>query len=217
MGKIERQTINLPHSEFMELREKRLVGNNDLNDTNVNDKYGKWLNNYDWDYFTTFTTRKSISMPSARRLMEDYAVQMGCSGKRYQTLPDEWRHCRKVKVHNKTQYEYYSDKSVPDVNECQSDGVTRLFWAAEPFEIKDGEFDCKAIDPEFEQFLGLRNSTRYHIHALFKTKYSFDDIRTYWNRKYGRIDLKNYDRDMSGAEYIAKYVTKEISDFDLFS
>lgn len=217
MDKVEHITTNLSHAEFLKFEEKKLIGDNDMNETNINDKYGKWLDNYEWDYFTTFTTRKPITMSSARRLMEDYATRMGCSGDRYGYLPNEWKHCRKTKHHNRTEYEYFSDKYVPVVNECKSDGTTRLFWAAEPFEIKDGEFDSKAIDPEFEQFLGYRNSTRYHIHALFKTKYSFDNVRSYWNKKYGRIDLKNYDSGMSGAEYITKYVTKRISDYGFHS
>lgn len=31
--------------------------------------YGKWLGQYDWDYFCTFTTRYQLTLPSARRLM----------------------------------------------------------------------------------------------------------------------------------------------------
>jgi len=217
MQKVEHIQTNIDHAEFLELGEKRLTGDGkrDMNRTNINDKYGVWLNNYEWDFFTTFTTRNSISLPSARRIMDDFATRMGCGGNRTEHMPDDYRHCRKTRLHNRTEYDYYGDKHVSHVNKCESDGVTRLFWAAEPFEVKEGEFSSSKIDPEYEHFEGRSNSTRYHMHGLFKTKYTFNDIRTFWNRKYGRIDLQNYDSGKKGSHYIAKYVTKEISDFDM--
>ena len=35
----------------------------------VQSTYGEWLNSYQWSYFCTFTTRYSLTLPSARRLM----------------------------------------------------------------------------------------------------------------------------------------------------
>ncbi len=37
--------------------------------TNVQD-YGDWLNSLEWDYYCTFTTDYTLSLPSARRAME---------------------------------------------------------------------------------------------------------------------------------------------------
>lgn len=36
---------------------------------NNSNPYGEWLQNYEWSYWCTFTTRYSLTIPSARRLM----------------------------------------------------------------------------------------------------------------------------------------------------
>jgi hypothetical protein len=38
----------------------------------VQNSYGQWLGQYEWSYFCTFTTRYSLSLPSARRLMHRF-------------------------------------------------------------------------------------------------------------------------------------------------
>ena len=78
---------------------------------------------------------------------------------------------------------------------------TTMFWAAEPYDVKDG----------------------YHIHALIKTEMEFKSLIecyqvTSGGKKIGkhqRIDLQKYQRGMGGAMYCAKYITKKLSDWDI--
>lgn len=77
----------------------------------------------------------------------------------------------------------------------EQDPARMLFWAIEPFELRDG---C-------------------HYHLLLKTTVSSRKAWSWWFYNYGRNDLKNYDRDKKGSEYMAKYVTKQLSDFDMIS
>ena len=88
-------------------------------------------------------------------------------------------------------------------------GDTKIFWAAEPFDLKEG----------------------YHLHALIKIPniLNFNNIiQTYQHvsgnknlekgDKWNRIQLENYNPKLGASHYISKYITKKLCDYDvLFS
>lgn len=124
--------------------------------------YGQWLQQFDWDYFCTFTTQHEMTLPSIRRAMEGYweGIAKGSTG--------------------------------------------RLFWGAEPFELKDG----------------------FHCHALLKVppEYSFSMLTQLWRQVSGAKNMKNgkayckllkYNKSLGAGHYCTKYITKGLSDWDI--
>lgn len=81
-------------------------------------------------------------------------------------------------------------------------GKTEMFWAAEPFDAKDG----------------------YHTHALLNVPdaFHYKNIVDLWQKasggtnlqKWQRIDLQRYDPTKGAGHYLSKYITKGISDYD---
>jgi hypothetical protein len=85
-------------------------------------------------------------------------------------------------------------------------GFSTMFWAAEPFDTREG----------------------YHLHALIRVSdllpYSFivntyqtvtgnkDLSRKNWNR----IQLMRYNPKLGAGHYCAKYITKELADYDFY-
>jgi len=49
---------------------------------NVSENYSEWLDQIDWDYFGTFTTRYPLTLRSARRVMERLGKQVNSPGSR---------------------------------------------------------------------------------------------------------------------------------------
>ena len=167
----------LTHEDFQQMKEERLTAHGVFNDGNILDKYSKFLKAQDWDYFATYTTRGAISLPSARRLMEQYAIHIGCGGTAN-----------------------FSNRMIPgkeyqERHEIPGTGRARLFWAAEPFKLRDS----------------------YHLHALVKCDMTREQVDAYWQKKYGFARIKHYDSKRPGAMYCAKYILKTISDYDLHS
>lgn len=71
-----------------------------------------------------------------------------------------------------------------------------VFWAAEEFDVRDG----------------------FHFHALMRTDVNRMQIFDWYFRKYGRCDLidnREPERQKAASHYVAKYVTKRITDYDL--
>lgn len=78
----------------------------------------------------------------------------------------------------------------------RSDPNASIFWAAEKFELRDG----------------------YHFHALIKANIDKYQLWDWYFRRYGRcqiIDNREPDRQLAASYYLSKYITKEISDYDL--
>lgn len=46
----------------------------------INDAYAEYLGTFDWDFFCTFTTPYTLTLKSARRLMEKYHKDMAKGG-----------------------------------------------------------------------------------------------------------------------------------------
>lgn len=72
----------------------------------------------------------------------------------------------------------------------------KLFWAAEPFQ------------------LGVREGS-YHMHALIETRHSAKQVEDWWREHYGRADVRRYDSKLGAVGYVAKYMTKQVHDYDL--
>jgi hypothetical protein len=72
----------------------------------------------------------------------------------------------------------------------------RMFWAAEPFS------------------LGVREGS-YHIHALIKTRQSPKQVEDWWREKFGFAIVRRYNPKRDAVEYVAKYMTKQVHDYDL--
>lgn len=73
----------------------------------------------------------------------------------------------------------------------------KMFWAVEPFS------------------LGVRQGT-YHVHALLQTRQSAKQIEDWYLKKYGRADVRRYNKSLGAAVYVSKYMTKSMCDYDLF-
>jgi len=121
-----------------------------------------WLNEQNWNLWTTLSTGYELTLPSARRSM--------------------------IRFHDK----------VSQTNNC------RVFWASEKFDLKDG----------------------FHVHTLWSFENKIHDRETYsqfvkdWrivcNTNSANVYSKTYKHDMGAHSYISKYITKEITDYDIF-
>lgn len=69
----------------------------------------------------------------------------------------------------------------------------KMFWGAEKFECKDG----------------------YHLHALINSPVPKHVLWEWYFEKYGRNSITNYDSGKSGSYYVTKYISKELSDWDI--
>lgn len=85
-------------------------------------------------------------------------------------------------------------------------GNTQIFFAVEPFDIKEG----------------------YHLHALMKlpTNLSYRNIVEVWQhvsgnkkkrkgKEWNAIKLEKYNPKLGAGHYLSKYITKELSDYDM--
>lgn len=129
---------------------------------NAKNKLSKWLNEQEWNLWTTLSTGYELTLPSARRAM--------------------------IRFHDK----------VSKTNNCQ------VFWAAENFDVKDG----------------------FHLHTLWKFQNRIHDRETYgqfvkdWRTicktNSANVYSETYKMEMGAHEYISKYITKKITDYDYF-
>lgn len=136
------------------------------------DDYAKWIDSQKWDFWCTFTTGYTLTLKSARRLMERYH----------------------------------------DINR-RCDIVTRLFWVAEPFELKDGYhthalMSVKSELPKDIELEMLKHNFQYasgrKVIANISGKLEYD--------KWHHIFLAKYNkRKGSAGGYCSKYVMKEQS------
>ena len=82
-------------------------------------------------------------------------------------------------------YDRFPDQSQP--------GINQIFWAAEPFDVRAGT----------------------HIHALIHTYDSKEKLREWANKRYGRAQILDYNKQLGAHSYCAKYITKYLSDYDI--
>jgi len=80
-------------------------------------------------------------------------------------------------------------------------GTTTMFWAAEKFDVREG----------------------FHFHALIKIHLQHhitpETIWAWYFPRFGRcqvIDNRDPDRQQTASWYSAKYMTKELADYDLY-
>jgi len=83
-------------------------------------------------------------------------------------------------------------------------GPTRMFWGAEPYELRDG----------------------FHTHALLKHPdiFKYKHLAHIWQRitgnkscsleKWSRVDLQKFDPSRGSGHYCTKYILKGLSDWD---
>lgn len=84
---------------------------------------------------------------------------------------------------------------------ANQNSATTIFFASEPYDVKDG----------------------FHVHALIKTEMEFQNLVecyqiTSGGQKLGikqRIQLRKFYKGEGGAMYCAKYITKRLSDWDI--
>ncbi len=136
--------------------------------TKVQQSFGTWLGSHSWTHWGTFTTPYTLTLPSARRLMERFGtMRVGAVGS-------------------------------PKV-------VKRLFWAAEPFDCREG----------------------YHTHALvqiaegmpYKAAINAFQVasgnKDLGKAKWARVQLSAYDPEQAACFYVSKYISKKLADYDL--
>ena len=79
---------------------------------------------------------------------------------------------------------------------------TVMMWCAEPFDVKEG----------------------FHTHAMVSTNLSFDRLGSMWQvssagvkyGKHNRLKLVKYDSEKGAGWYISKYISKKLSDWDMY-
>ena len=137
--------------------------------TNIQKSFGTWLQSHNWTHWATFTTPYSLTLPSARRLMNRFAD---------------------MRIN--------TDITSPNV-------VKGLFWAAEPFDTRQG----------------------YHTHGLIKIDESMPFkavINAYQiatgnkdlkKDRWARIQISAYDPQKAACFYVSKYISKKLADYDL--
>jgi hypothetical protein len=75
--------------------------------------------------------------------------------------------------------------------------VSSMFWASEKFEVRDG----------------------FHFHALLRTPLQPQQIWEWYYSRYGRcqiIDNSDPERMLTASRYVSKYITKELTDYDIY-
>jgi hypothetical protein len=121
------------------------------------DAFASMVNQHEWNFWCTFTTKRELTLKGARRFAQNIALDF----------------CEPTPLFNET----------------------RLLWAAEPFDCKEG----------------------YHIHALIyvpKTWKGLKQIETSKRQRYGISHYEAYDKRLGANHYIGKYISKELSDWD---
>lgn len=86
-------------------------------------------------------------------------------------------------------------------------GDFRMFWCAEPFDVRDG----------------------YHLHALIHVsdllpyKFLVDAYQVVTGNKelskdrWNRIQLRKYNPKLGAGYYVSKYITKNLADYDFYA
>lgn len=137
--------------------------------TKVQQSFGNWLQANSWTHWATFTTPYTLTLPSARRLMNRFG-EMRIS---------------------------------PDIG--ARNVVKGLFWAAEPFDCKEGYHTHALMQiDESMPFKAVINA--YQIAAGNK-KVSKD--------KWCRLQVQAYDPERAAAFYLSKYISKKLADYDI--
>ena len=131
------------------------------------DKFDTWvpfLKDIGWTQFATFTTRKPITVKSARRIMEQVGFEILRPGQ-------------------------------------------KMFWAAETFQL--------GVRSGYLTDDGKVHKASYHIHALIETRRSPSQVAKWYDEHFGRVQIKRYDKNKGAVGYVAKYITKQVHDYDL--
>ncbi|MCH8903736.1 MAG: hypothetical protein IIA45_07465 [Bacteroidetes bacterium] len=55
----------------------------------------------------------------------------------------------------------------------------------------------------------------YHLHTLIKTTIHPRRIQSFWASRYGRNQVKNYEKGLRGSDYVTKYIGKEWTELDI--
>ena len=84
----------------------------------------------------------------------------------------------------------------------------RMFWSAEPFQlgVRAGYIT--------EQH-GEVHGASYHVHALIETRQSPSQVAKWYDEHFGRVDVRRYDSKLGAVGYVAKYMTKQVHDYDM--
>lgn len=167
--------------------------------THLNEHFGNWLTNFHWSHWATLTTRYELTLPSARRIGEGLFKELSKAG----------------------------DSSI--------------FFAAEPFDCKEGYHLHALIN--VPPNLSFRNIIQLYQHVSGnknfrnsrKGSYQCEKIFDSNNREinqfgivgnnvvssrgstWNRIELENYNPKLGATHYIAKYITKDLSDYELLT
>jgi hypothetical protein len=99
------------------------------------------------------------------------------------TLPSARRMAEKIYI------KFCSRVGQGDLFQCDNPA---MFWAAEPFDLRNG----------------------FHIHALIRTGAEPKQIYTWAKQKYGRAQVLKYEKGKGAHTYCGKYITKRLSDYD---
>ena len=94
-----------------------------------------------------------------------------------------------------------------------------MFWAAEKFDTNGGEAVVLRYPGDKGDKGVVRNVYRYHFHALLQTPHNAIEIFNWYYPRYGRCQIiNNADPDMRhrASYYCAKYITKQLADFDIY-
>lgn len=161
--------------------------------------FGTWLKTFDWSHWATLTTNYELTLKSARRIA--------------------------VGLHK----------------EFSRAGDSKIFFAAEPYDLKEGyHLHCLIKIPDI---LNTRNIVETYQHVsgnrqLKRTPKANKELEKVFdsNNKqisqgldsggfqvfqgknmWNRIQLEKYNPKLGAGHYLAKYITKDLSDYDFFT
>lgn len=180
-------------------KKKRPLRTNSFSPSQQQQHYGTWLQSFDWSHWATLTTSYELTLKSARRIATGLYKELSRAGD------------------------------------------TKIFWAAEPFDLKEGYhlhalikipdvLTYKNIIQTYQHVSG--NKTMYQTPSELKNCEKFyssnnESIKSYHllngevvstqKRGWNRIQLENYDPSKGASHYIGKYITKQLSDYDILT
>lgn len=170
------------------------------NSEKIKQAYGAFLEGQNYTHFSTFTTRREMTINSARRNMERffYTLVGGTNGFNFNyPAPNEKRI-------NQSGKKMFLPSLVPEKN--LNLNSLMMFWVAEPFDCKEG----------------------FHTHALLSIdnkSLSYKDIFLTWQKTTGehktgiksRVQIEKIIPRLGACYYIGKYLLKNNCDYDLLT
>ena len=114
-----------------------------------------------------------------------------------------------LKSARRLMYRFFDMRASADKNSPRL--IERMFWAAEPFDTREGYHT--------HGLMRIRNDLAVTvpfkmITEMYQVAAGNADLE---KSKWHRIQLRKYNKKLGATYYCGKYITKELSDYDMYS